>query len=233
MFGRSASFRHDITGTMTFSLIGRCGRTGQFGAVTATSSIAVGSRVAHCAAGVGAVLTQHRTDPRLGPRGLDLLRSGCSAQEAVDALVASTPDAQWRQIAVLDSLGHSATYSGVRTKPEMSHAAIQDACAIGNILANARVTPAMLAGFDCEPTAPLAERLMRGLEEGLAAGGERVPVRSAHLLVVEKHSFPLVDLRIDWDDQPVQALRRLWCLYAPQMGDFLLRAIEPAHAPVR
>ena len=87
---------------MTFSLIGRCPRSGQFGAVAATSSIAVGARVAHCAAGVGAVLTQHRTDPRLGPRGLDLLRSGCSAQETVDALVASTPHVQWRQIAVLD-----------------------------------------------------------------------------------------------------------------------------------
>src|SRR5271166_3775463 len=66
---------------MTFSLIGRCSHTGQFGAAVSTSLIAVGSRVAFCAARVGAVLTQHRTDPRLGPRGLDLLRSGCSAPE--------------------------------------------------------------------------------------------------------------------------------------------------------
>ena len=95
---------------MTFSIVGRCPTTGQFGAVTATSNIAVGARVVHCAAGTGGVLTQHRTDPRLGPRGLDLLRSGCTARETVDALVASTPHAQWRQIAVLDAAGRSAAF---------------------------------------------------------------------------------------------------------------------------
>jgi len=218
---------------MTFSLIGRCARSGQFGAVAATSSIAVGARVAHCAAGVGAVLTQHRTDPRLGPRGLDLLRSGCSAQQAVDALVASTPHAQWRQIAVLDRTGGSAVYSGARTKPEMSHVAAQDVCAIGNILATARVPPAMMQAFQALATAPLAERLMRALEEGLAVGGEIAPVRSAHLVVVEAHSFPIVDLRVDWDDAPVAALRALWNRYAPLTGDFLLRAVDPDRAPVR
>ncbi|HYF09057.1 MAG TPA: DUF1028 domain-containing protein, partial [Acetobacteraceae bacterium] len=66
---------------MTYSLLGRCARTGQFGATVATSSLAVGSRVPHAAAGVGAILTQHRTDPRLGPLGLQLLRAGCSAEE--------------------------------------------------------------------------------------------------------------------------------------------------------
>src|SRR5215469_11698392 len=123
---------------MTFSLVGRCARTGQLGAAVATSSIAVGARCSYCEAGVGAVLTQHRTDPRLGPRGLALLRSGCSAQQTVNALVASASHAQWRQLAVLDVQGNTAAYSGARTKPEMSEAAAQDACAIGNILATAR-----------------------------------------------------------------------------------------------
>ena len=58
---------------MTFSLIARCARSGHLGIAVATSDIAVGGRVAFAAAGVGAVLTQHRSDPRLGPRGLDLL----------------------------------------------------------------------------------------------------------------------------------------------------------------
>ena len=83
---------------MTFSLIARCPRTGQIGAAVTTSSIAVATRVPFCAAGIGAVLTQHRTDPRLGPRGLKLLRSGCSAAETVAALVASTrmrPGGSW------------------------------------------------------------------------------------------------------------------------------------------
>jgi uncharacterized Ntn-hydrolase superfamily protein len=212
---------------MTFSLIGRCARTGQIGAAVSTSAIAVGSRVAHCAAGVGAVLTQHRTDPRLGPRGLSLLRSGCSAQQTVDALVASTPDVQWRQIAVLDAAGNTACFSGTRTKPEMSAAPAQDVCAIGNILANARVPAAMLRAFQADLLAPLAERLMNALEEGLATGGEHGPVRSAHLVVMEHASFPLVDLRVDWHDEPIAALRALWNRYRPQTNEYVLRALDP------
>jgi uncharacterized Ntn-hydrolase superfamily protein len=212
---------------MTFSLIGRCPRTRQFGAAVATSSIAVGARVAWCAAGVGAVLTQHRTDPRLGPRGLALLRSGCSAQQTANALVASTQHADWRQIAVLDAAGHIAAYSGARTKPEMGVASAQDVCAIGNILANARVPAEMLHAFQSDATPPLAERLMSALEQGLAAGGEHGPVRSAHLLVVERESFPLVDLRVDWHDTPIAELRSLWQRYAPQSGDYVRRALDP------
>jgi uncharacterized Ntn-hydrolase superfamily protein len=212
---------------MTFSLIGRCVRTGQIGAAVTTSSIAVGARCTYAAAGVGAVLTQHRTDPRLGPRGIELLRSGCSAQETLDALVASTPLARWRQLAVLDAAGNAAAYSGTRTKPEMSEAPAQDACAIGNILASALVPAAMLRAFQSDPSALLAERLLYALEEGLAAGGENGPVRSAHLLVVERESFPLVDLRVDWHDTPVAELRALWNRYAPQVNDYLIRALDP------
>ena len=217
---------------MTFSLVGRCPRTGQLGAAVSTSSIAVGARVTFCEAGVGAVLTQHRTDPRLGSRGLSLLRSGCSAQETLDALVASTPHAQWRQIAILDAIGNTAAYSGTRTRPEMSAAPAQDACAIGNILASVLVPPAMLRAFQADPTAPLAERLLQALEEGLAAGGEHVPVRSAHLMVVERESFPLIDLRVDWHEAPIAELRSLWERYAPQSNDYMMRALDPDNAAI-
>jgi uncharacterized Ntn-hydrolase superfamily protein len=212
---------------MTFSLIGRCPRTGQIGAAVTTSSIAVGARVAWCAAGVGGVLTQHRTDPRLGPRGLALLRSGCSARETLDALIASTPHAPWRQLAVLDAAGGTAAFSGERVKPEMGEAPAHDACAIGNILASALVPPAMLRAFEDASSAPLAERLLQALEAGLAAGGENGPVRSAYLLVVERESFPLIDLRVDWHETPIAQLRTLWQLYAPQSDDYLLRALDP------
>lgn len=203
------------------------------GAAVATSSIAVGARVAYCAANVGAVLTQHRTDPRLGPRGLALLRSGCTAQETLDALVASTAHAQWRQIAVLDAAGSTAVHSGTRTKPEMSAAPAQDACAIGNILASALVPPAMLRAFQTDTSAPLAERLLQALEAGQTAGGEHGPVHSAHLLVVERESFPLVDLRVDWHDAPIAELRGLWERYAPQSHDYLLRALDPDSPLIR
>jgi uncharacterized Ntn-hydrolase superfamily protein len=218
---------------MTFSLIGRCPRTGQLGAAVSTSTIAVGSRVAWCESGTGAVLTQHRTDPRLGPRGLALLRSGCSAQQTVDALVASTQSAQWRQIATLDAAGNTAAFSGTRTRPEMSAAPAQDACALGNILSSARVPAAMLRAFQADPLAPLAERLLHALEEGLAAGGEQGPVRSAHLQVVERESFPLVDLRVDWHDHPIAELRALWNRYAPQSNEYLLRALDPDNPAIR
>jgi uncharacterized Ntn-hydrolase superfamily protein len=212
---------------MTFSLIGRCPRTGQIGAAVATSSIAVGARCTWCEAGVGAVLTQHRTDPRLGPRGLALLRSGCSAQTTLDALVASTPHAQWRQLAVLDAAGDTTAYSGANTGLEMGAAPDKDVCAIGNILASALVPSAMVQSFHDDPSAQLAERLLRALEAGLTAGGEHVPVRSAHLLVVERESFPLIDLRVDWHDAPIAGLRTLWQLYAPQAQDYLRRALDP------
>ena len=128
---------------------------------------------------------------------------------------------------MVDSSGGSAAFSGERTRPEMSAATAENACAVGNILANARVPVAMLHRFQAEPTVPLAERLMRALEEGLAAGGEHGPVRSAHLLVCDTESFPLVDLRVDWHDQPVSELRALWNRYASEMGAFSLRALDP------
>jgi uncharacterized Ntn-hydrolase superfamily protein len=216
---------------MTFSLIGRCPRTGQLGAVVVSASMASGARVAYCAAGIGAMITQHRTDPRLGPRGLDLLRAGRTAQETIDSLVATSPHIHWRQIAALDAAGTTAVHSGSRTRPEMSEAAAHDACAIGNTLANARATPAMLLAFQADPAAPLAERLVCAAEAGLAASGQQA-VHSAHLLVAERHSFPLIDLRVDWHDHPVAELRALWMRYAPLAIAYVTRAIDPDYPSI-
>jgi uncharacterized Ntn-hydrolase superfamily protein len=215
---------------MTFSLIGRCARTGAFGAAVTTSAIAVGSRVPFCAPGIGAVLTQHRTDPRLGPRGLDLLRSGCTAAETVAALAASTPHHRWRQLAAIDSGGRTAHHHGASVKPALADAHGMDVVAIGNILANHRVPQAMADAFLAAPEEPLAERLLRGLEAGEAAGGEHGEVRSAILLVVETEVFPLVDLRIDWADAPIPALRALWDRYRPDMAEYVVRAVDPEAA---
>jgi uncharacterized Ntn-hydrolase superfamily protein len=218
--------------TMTFSLIARCARTGQFGAAVTTSSIAVGSRVPFCAAGVGAVLTQHRTDPGLGPLGLMLLRSGCSAGETMAALVASTPHHCWRQLAVIDAAGYTAHFHGAKVKPERNAAHGPDVVAVGNILVSDQVPAAMVAGFLAAPDAPLAERLLLGLEAGEAAGGEHGAVTSASLLVVWREDFPYVDLRIDKHEAPLPALRALWTEYAPLAEGFLQRALDPGDAPV-
>ncbi len=217
---------------MTFSLLGRCARTGQFGAAVTTSSIAVGTRVPFLAAGIGGVLTQHRTDPRLGPRGLDLLRSGCSAEEAVAALAASTPHHRWRQLAVMDAAGRTAHFDGANVKPERGVAHGTDVVALGNILSSPRVPEAMAAAFLAGPEQPLAERLLRALEAGEDAGGEHGDVTSACLLVVHRECFPYVDLRIDKDPRPLPALRRLWEEYAPLADGFVRRAVDPDDAPI-
>jgi uncharacterized Ntn-hydrolase superfamily protein len=215
---------------MTFSLIGRCARTGQFGAAVSTSNFAVGTRVPFAAPGIGAVLTQHRTDPRLGSRGLDLLRSGCSAAETVAALVASTPHHAWRQLAVIDGEGRTAHFNGAHVKPAIGNSHGRDCVAIGNILKTGKVTDAMAATFEKSAASPLAERLLRALEAGLAAGGEHGPVYSAALYVVDKQVFPYVDLRIDKADEPIAELRTLWEAYVPWLDEFVVRAVDPDNA---
>lgn len=185
----------------------------------------------HAAPGIGAVLTQHRTDPRLGPRGLDLLRQGCSAQETLAALVASTPHHAWRQIAVMDRDGRTAQFDGAKVKPARAAVHAIDCIAMGNILANEQVPPAMAAAFTDSLGEPLAERLMRAMEAGEAAGGEGRPVISSVLLVVEREVFPLVDLRVDDAPEAISALRTLWDRYRPKVEEFVTRAVDPDAAP--
>jgi len=212
---------------MTFSLLGRCPRTGQLGAAVTTSDLAVGARVPFAVAGLAVAVTQHRTDPRLGPRVLELVRSGCTPREAVAAVAASTPHRAWRQVAVLDAGGAHAVFSGTGVTPEVGELAGGDCLAVGNMLVSGDVAPAMVAGFAAAADEPLAGRLIAGLRAGERAGGETGVLRSASVLVVERESFPLVDLRIDDDTAPLEALARLWAEYAPWTGDFVRRALDP------
>ena len=100
----------------------------------------------------------------------------------------------------------------------------------GNLLADADVPAAMVAAY-AGTTGHLADRLMATLEAGLAAGGEAGPVHSAGLKVADRLDWPLVDLRVDWSDDPIGDLRRLWTLYAPQMQAYVDRAECPDAAP--
>jgi uncharacterized Ntn-hydrolase superfamily protein len=122
-----------------------------FGAAVTTSSIGVGSRCPFARAGVGAVLTQHRTDPRLGPRGLELLAAGHSASQVMAALVQENPTSGWRQLAIIDTQGETAYYHGDRISS--IHAAAQGnaVCAIGNILRSEAVPQAMVEAFGQDP----------------------------------------------------------------------------------
>lgn len=210
---------------MTFSLLARCPETGAFGYVAATSNIGVGARICALAAGVGGVLTQHRTDPRLAPRGIGLLRSGCDATHTIAALVASTPDHGWRQLAAIDVTGATAHFHGARVKPAHGAAHGPGVVALGNILANEQVPAAMVAAFTAA-TGAFADRLLAGLAAGQAAGGEHGPVLSAALRIVTDQEFPYADLRVDKAEAPIAALAALWAEYAPWADEFVLRALN-------
>ena len=212
---------------MTFSIAGRCVRTGMFGVVVTTSSLAVGSRCAFAKAGIGAALTQHRTDPRLGPLAIELMERGFTARQAMDAVVAATPHRDWRQLAFIDRDGGTASFSGARVKPELGEAHGRDCVALGNIVRSSEVPVAMMRAFEADPGAALATRLLAALEAGDGAGGEFIPLVSAALLIVDRQSFPYVDLRVDGDPDPIAALAKLWRDYAPLAESFVDRAIDP------
>lgn len=212
---------------MTFSLAGRCARTGMLGAVVTTSSIAVGSRCAFAAAGVGAALTQHTTDPRLGPLMLDQLRRGYTVEQAIGAAVGTTPRSDRRQLALVDAQGRTAAVSGASVKPQRNEVHGRDCVAIANIVRSPNVPAAMVQAFEANATAPLATRLIDALEAGDAAGGEFKPLLSAGLLVAYREVFPYVDLRVDSDADPIRALRRLWGEYAPVADMYVARAVHP------
>lgn len=218
-------------GKMTYSIAAKCPRTGMFGVAVSTSSIAVGSRCAFARAGVGAVLTQHRTDPRLGPRGLELLAKGFSARVAMDHLTANDPTIGWRQILLVDTKGDTAWFHGERIKSVHSAHTGANCVAAGNIIRNTDVTRAMVEACDADPALTLPERLMRAMEAGHAAGGEPKQVKSAALLVVEKESFPYVDLRVDYDPRPLETLRWLWEIYEPSAKTYVARAVDPDSVP--
>ena len=216
---------------MTFSLVGMCRRTGMFGAAVTTSSMGVGSRCPYAKAGVGAVLTQHRTDPQLGLRGIELLTAGQVASQVIEALAQDNPTIGWRQLAVVDSRGETAYYHGDKIHSIRAAAQGDAVCAIGNIIRHEAIPQAMVEAFGREPEEHLAERLLQALEAGLEAGGEFKQVKSAALLVVHDQSFPLVDLRVELDPQPLTELRFLWELYRPQAELYVRRALDPDSVP--
>jgi uncharacterized Ntn-hydrolase superfamily protein len=217
---------------MTFSITGRCVETGMFGVAISTSSISVGSRCPHARAGVGAVATQNITDPHLARLVLDEMEAGYSAQEAISRITENREFIDYRQLTAVDTAGTTAHFTGTHILGTHTVHQARDCVAAGNLLSSAHVPEAMTAGFNQDPTAHLADRLLSGLEAGIAAGGEAGPVHSAALIVSDKMPFYLVDLRIDWDeDDPVAKLRQHWQAYAPQMQDYLNRAINPTAAP--
>jgi uncharacterized Ntn-hydrolase superfamily protein len=216
---------------MTYSIAGRCARTGMIGTIITTSAVAVGNRCHFARAKLGAVLTQHRTDPRLGPIGLDFLAHGLSAEETIKALVASTPHHGWRQLAVIDANGRTAHFSGANIRSIHAGVSGQDCVAVGNVIRSTEVPAAMVRAFEAQPAQALGDRLCSALKAGHDAGGEFKHVTSAGLMIVKDHSFPYADLRVDDHADPISEITRLWALYAPTADSYVERVFDPDGGP--
>ncbi len=213
---------------MTFSLAGRCERTGAVGAVIASASMAVAARCAAVRAGVGAVCSQSTTDPRLREAMLEAMAGGLAAGDALTAVAGGAADIAYRQLAVVDAAGGSASYSGDLALGQATDARAAGAAAAGNLLADPGVPAAMLAAFQDLASGSLGDRLIAALQAGLAAGGEISPVRSAGMVIAESVPWPVTDLRVDWHDDPVGQLAGLWRIWQPQAESYVQRALRPS-----
>jgi uncharacterized Ntn-hydrolase superfamily protein len=217
---------------MTFSILGLCRRTGRYGVALATSSIGAGARCPFVKPGVGVVVTQARTDPRLGPVGLELLESGLGAGLVVRRVVETTPDMEWRQFAALDPSGNAAFHSGASVGQPADGMVVSDGVVVGNWVTSEAVIAAMAAGFELNPGDDLADRLLQSIEAGLDEGGEKDPLQSAALIIADPAvPFPVIDLRIDLSATPISDLRMAWERWAPLADGYVQRALDPGAAP--
>lgn len=217
---------------MTFSLVARCPRSGQFAVAVTSSSPAVAARCAFARAGIGAATTQNVTDPRLGPKLLDALAAGLDAKSALEKVVAGASHPAFRQLTLVDAQGRTAIHSGEKTLGVNGAAQGVNAASAGNLLANDGVPQAVVEAFAASnPQAELGARVISAMLAGLQAGGEAGPVKSAGLIVVDKEAWPIADLRVDWHDEPIAELARLWEIWQPQMYDYVTRALNPDAAP--
>lgn len=215
---------------MTFSLVARCAKTGQFGMVISSSSPAVAARCAHTRAGVGVVASQNITDPGLGPLLLDELATGKTASDALQSITNGRQYIDYRQLLLVDAKGNTAIHSGRQVLGIWGEAQGKDCAAGGNLLANHNIPQAIITAFETA-TGHLGDRLIAALQAGLHAGGEAGPVHSAGMKIADKLDWPLVDLRIDWSDNPITDLAAAWQVYRPQMAAYVQRAIDPTQAP--
>ena len=216
---------------MTFSLVARCPDTGMFGVAISSSSPAVAARCSYARAGVGAVASQNVTDPSLGPMALDLMAGGLSAPEAVAEVKRRGRFIEYRQVLAVDRNGQTAIHSGPNSLGIWTQAQAENVASGGNMLANDGVPQAIVEGY-LSARGHIGGRLIAAMRAGLAAGGEAGPVHSAGLMIVDKVSWPVADLRCDWtEDCPIEAIADLWDLYHPQLEAYVQRALDPRAAP--
>jgi uncharacterized Ntn-hydrolase superfamily protein len=198
----------------TYSIIARDPETGEMGVAVQSHWFSVGTVVTWGEAGVGVVATQAFSNPSFGPRGLELMRKGVSAEKAMRSLLKEDGGRDLRQVAMLDAKGSVAAHTGKRCIPCAGHLVATDFSVQANMMLNDQVWPEMAKRFECWKGS-LAERLLVALEAGEEAGGDIRGKQSAALLVVRGQATGrvwedrTVDLRVDDSREPLEDLKRL------------------------
>ena len=198
----------------TFSIVARDTATGDMGVAVQSHWFSVGSLVTWGEGGVGVVATQSFVNPSFGVKGLQLLKEGLSPQEAVDKLISEDEGRDLRQLAILDSKGRVAAYTGSKCVPAAGDTIGNNFSAQANLMLNNKVWPAMAQSFE-NSSGPLAERMVAALEAGQSAGGDIRGKQSAAILIVKGKSTGkvwedrLMDLRVEDSKEPIKELKRL------------------------
>lgn len=212
----------------TFSIIAFDPPTSELGVGVQSRAFGAGAAVPFAKPGVGAVATQASANRQYGPKAIALLEQGLSPEEVVTRITGEDPGRDTRQVAVIDTLGRSAVYTGKRVIDRNSdpldlvhlggyagHVAGVNFSVQGNTLASAAVVQAMAAAYQ-NGTGTMAERLMDALDAGQSKGGDTRGMQSAGLLVVrplapgsDSTVERIVDIRVDDAENPFVELRRL------------------------
>jgi uncharacterized Ntn-hydrolase superfamily protein len=213
-----APIPHDHPPVATFSIVAFDPDTNELGIAVQSRFLGVGAVVPWARAGVGAIATQAFANTTYGPRGLELLAQGMSAQEVVDKLTGDDENKDRRQLGVVDSKGRAATFTGPRCNAWAGGIQKGHFCVQGNILAGEPVVQAMAKGFE-DAEGDLGDRLIAALAAGQAAGGDSRGMQSAALLIVKEGggyaglNDRYRDIRVDDHEQPIDELRRIYELH--------------------
>ena len=208
----------------TFSIVAFDPETDSLGVAVQSKFLAVGSVVPWARAGVGAVATQAMANYNYGPRGLDLMSEGNTAEQTVEALTSADEDREHRQVGVVDARGRASTFTGSECFDWAGGVTGEHYAAQGNILVGKETVEAMATAYE-ETDGDLAARLLAALDAGQGAGGDSRGKQSAALLVVREgggyggDNDRVVDLRVDDHPEPIRELIRIRDLHTLYFGE--------------
>ncbi len=215
----------------TFTLLARCPKTRMFGVAITTRTIAVGQRCTYASPPFGLVVTQATVAQTLGVLGARLLSAGYPAAKVLAEIVSSDEHIEYRQVAVIDADGRAVARTGKDNRAWAGHVVGDGWVAMGNVLVGEQTVQAMATAFEKSAAENFDERLLRAIEAGRDAGGQRGGQRSAGLLIYDDRPFPYLDLRVDEQAEPVGELRRIHSLFAPLLPYYDLHRKNPVGLP--